>query len=448
MKKVLFGLLILLVAGLLGTVVAFAHPGNGQEVCPSTDGWTKHEGEAMIYAFNTYNDPDHPGETKLDKLFFGDIAVTDVCVKAGQNIMYRGTYDPAVKFFSAHLSWGKDISHYAFKTGEIHQLETSLNLAARPSGCDTINVNVSWLGIDGWADVEVFITGTSGYVQRFENQMTGNESFTLLRSSGTYTIEARLLDRTVPYTVRETKTVTVTIQPCYEVCDATTGFQFIESILVASRPDGTDVYSDVYLDFDAVDQKTICGRRADIRIVPPEKCEVTTTVYGDWSGWFYDLIVQLLKRTRTITLIDFTNEEIVCGRDIEVQFDDYSPCESENVIVGEWSVYSGAGIDKISYREYIDKFTGEVCNTEYREKCISDKVVHFWTDGWCMFRDRTYPDNASWMVNPPVFMQMAYCGCDYTPFGEWGIVEVNECDEDGYKYWNELTPYCGFENCE
>jgi hypothetical protein len=190
------------------------------------------------------------------------------------------------------------------------------------------------------------------------------------------------------------------------------------------------------------------------RVPEPERClqhEPEFFQVSDCEGW---RIVMWDGEQRTIvdsgTWQDFTTNESFFHEKYELRVIEPQDCFTvcEETYVSEWTPFEGDGKDKTSFREYRDIYTNEVCNTEYREKCISDKVVHFWTDGWCMFRDRTYPENASWMVNPPVFMQMAYCGCDYTPFGEWGIVEVNECDGDGYKYWSELTPYCGFTNCE
>ena len=190
----------------------------------------------------------------------------------------------------------------------------------------------------------------------------------------------------------------------------------------------------------------------------PMNCEarVTWTVDSDCEGWS----IAFLRNGEPaggesglwadfVTDESFTFVQSIYGKLYKVFISEPQECFDvcEETYVSEWTPFEGAGIDKTSYREYRDVYTNEVCNTEFREKCVSDKVVHFWTDGWCMFRDRTYPDNASWMVNPPVFMQMAYCGCDYTPFGEWGIVEVNECDVDGFKYWMELTPYCGYTDC-
>ncbi len=179
-----------------------------------------------------------------------------------------------------------------------------------------------------------------------------------------------------------------------------------------------------------------------------EACEFTFLEYGEWSAWYFDTRTGLMKRDRVIYDIDVLDGESVCDETHESEFDEYDECQSGNISVGEWSDYEGDVIDKKGYREYIDINTGKVCQTEYREKCFSDKHTYFWTDGFCKFRDRTYPDNKDWMVNPPVFMQNAYCGCGYEPRGFWGIVSVPNCDKDGYKYWTELTPYCGFTVCE
>lgn len=230
----------------------------------------------------------------------------------------------------------------------------------------------------------------------------------------------------------------------YKTCDQTT-----EWVLVGTseetKPNGVVVKKYSYEKYDARDQETVCDTMVAVERIPYEACSTVT----DWVAQTPtqrqlpngDII------TSTVFLkFDAVDQETVCARRVLLDRDEYGECTE--FTVGEWSDFAGSGINKTSYRESIDDFTGEVCNTEYRKKCFGEESVHFWTDGWCKFRDRTYPDNASWMVNPPVFAQNAYCGCGYVPFGEWGIVEVSECDEGGYKYWNELPPSCGFENCE
>ena len=179
-----------------------------------------------------------------------------------------------------------------------------------------------------------------------------------------------------------------------------------------------------------------------------EHCDVTEAIEGDWSDWYFDPVTGLMRRDRTITDVDSKDSTKICGTRPDVEFDEYSSCDSENIQVGEWTAFEGNSINKTSYREYRDINTGELCYTENREMCFHDEVVHYWTDGFCKFRDLTYPDNASWMVNPPVNAQRSYCGCDYEPRGFWGIVEVNNCDKDGYKYWTDLAPYCGYQSCE
>jgi len=199
----------------------------------------------------------------------------------------------------------------------------------------------------------------------------------------------------------------------------------------------------------------------------PMNCEqrVTWDVKTDCKGWSIEFTRNgepaggesgTWKDLTTNETFDFTQS--IYGKlyivTIKERQDCYSACEIGGEVYeieGPWSDYTGQGIDKKASRviEIFDATTKELCDTrtEYREKCFANEVVHFWTDGYCMFRDRTYPINASWMVNPPVFAQRAYCGCNYEAVGEWGIVEVNNCDKDGYKYWMELTPYCGFTSC-
>jgi len=345
MRKLLIAT-VLLVMLTVGVGVASA----GQEVCPNGAGWTKVDAPDSTISGTTISFSIPTGTT-----------VTAVCVKASTDIHnWAGT---ATAHFSWNIGGQHDVSHYSYFTEVETQDETYLNLSARPSGCDTINVVVSWLGVDEWADVEVFITGTSGYVQRFENQMTGSESFVLLRNPGTYTITADLLYRTNPYEVTDTKEVTVTIQPCYEPGDP--------RLVILNDCEGFDV---IY--------------------IPDGKQEVGYSLFS-----------------------------------------------------GTWNIKNVLEVAQFPGDERLELEPFDIFEPEYCYECVPDKVVHFWTDGWCMFRDRTYPDNASWMVNPPVFAQNAYCGCGYVPFGEWGIVEVNDCDPDGYQYWTEIPEYCGFTNC-
>lgn len=449
MKKVLFGILILLVAGLVGTAVAYAGTVNR-----SPDATFPHSSEL--------NKVDYWGEncTKYEEGFDGSVGhmpagYSLLVLKAGtENFVWFNP--PAGDYGTPSF---QDISHSIVCRGEVYEpcSETTdwieqarIFIRELPNG-DKI-FSIPFLKFDAHDETLVCSRRAQIVFERYKvcTQQTDWIFFsttTETKPNGTVVTKHVYFkyDFYDQETVCDTRVAVERIP--YEACSTVTDWQFSETILVRTKPDGTDIYSDVYLKYD-LQGGAVCARRAQIRIVPPETCEVTTTIYGDWSGWFYDLIVRLLKRTRTVTLVDFTDKVTVCGRSIEVQFDDYSPCESENVTVGEWSDWAGSGIDKTSYRETIDNNTGEVCNTEYRKECFGEESVHFWTDGWCMFRDRTYPENASWMVNPPVFAQNAYCGCGYVPFGEWGIVEVSECDGDGYKYWNEITPYCGYENCE
>ena len=174
----------------------------------------------------------------------------------------------------------------------------------------------------------------------------------------------------------------------YEPCDETTGFQQVgDPILVATWPNGTKVYSVVYINYDARDQETVCGRRAQIVIVPPEadKC-IHTTGWVDIGGGVY-------------VKYDLFDQEVVCDRKKD------KPCVKEEVF--------------------------------------------YWSDGFCMIRQRGGPIGGQ--QRPFMPMQDTYCGCGYAHEEGWdGFYAVSDCKGEGeeYTYWNELPLFCGAQSCE
>lgn len=75
------------------------------------------------------------------------------------------------------------------------------------------------------------------------------------------------------------------------------------------------------------------------------------------------------------------------------------------------------------------------------------KSLFYWTDGWCMIRQREGPIGGQ--TRPFIPMIYGYCGCDYE-WGEWEGVWIRVCEGKEtaeYEYWDELPQGCGWRNC-
>jgi len=104
MKKLGFAVLIVILAGLIGAGVAFADPGNGQEVCPHDGDWIK---------IDTTGDP-----MAISIAAPAGFLIDDVCTKRATIIDYR--YDLMTTNFG--INYGDHaISHYSYTLVEIDE---------------------------------------------------------------------------------------------------------------------------------------------------------------------------------------------------------------------------------------------------------------------------------------------------------------------------------------
>lgn len=80
--------------------------------------------------------------------------------------------------------------------------------------------------------------------------------------------------------------------------------------------------------------------------------------------------------------------------------------------------------------------------------CDPNKFIPVWTHpNGCEIRDLTWDGSYS---APGVPAQLSYCGCDTWDVSVpgWSIVQVNECDLDGWAFWSSLPLYSGCQKCE
>ena len=173
-----------------------------------------------------------------------------------------------------------------------------------------------------------------------------------------------------------------------------------------------------------------------------EPCDETTPIYGEWSDWYYE--DEMLIRSRTVTYVDAYDSEIVCGRDIEYEHEEYASCEGD-YIAGPWGEWVADGTKQTRSRELFDPISEEICGYETETKCNPIYDVFYWDDGNCSIRQRGGPIMGQ--TRPFHYDQNAYCGCGYAHDEGWEGFWVNNCQSE-YKFWNELPKYCGFQSCE
>jgi len=174
---------------------------------------------------------------------------------------------------------------------------------------------------------------------------------------------------------------------------------------------------------DANDSSVICGSDTETEYRPRQTCVDSYAVYSEWSEWQFDAASGKEFRTRSVTYVDSVDRTTVCGSDTQTEWREVPPesCQQTTPIYGEWSDWQ---VDPVSGKEFRTRSVTYVDSVDGTTVCGEDTETD-WKDPTNLV-PYCFIDHTIWVPtgdNPPAGSTLGEC-----PIPEIKIRWIAKCD--------------------